>query len=411
MSDAAPNPGKPAAPDLERLRIARDSEALEPRGRGLRWFLIALLLAGAGAAWKLVPRATPVRVGAVLVEGGPPPAPAGSLSANGYVVARRNALLAPSVGGRIAAILVEEGSRVKQGEIIARLQDSAQEAQLASAQAALAQVTAQIPPAERAAARAKLLLEGQAGTGVDLERANDALTLLLAQEAAARAQLRVAEVALEETRVRAPFDGTVLEKQGELGEFVAPGGAGLGGAAGRGGIVTLADLDTLEVEVDVNEAYIGRVSEQQPARVTLDSLPDVQFAGAVARILPTADRQKATVQVRVSITEKDPRILPEMGAKVSFVSAEEAAAAAAAQEAAAQSPRKVVVPAGAVSRGADGAQRVFVVDQGTARVRIVTLGALQDKGWEVTDGLLGGESVVLDPPADLADASKVRPSP
>jgi RND family efflux transporter MFP subunit len=394
-----------AAPNLDRLRIARPPEDYGSSGRSLVPLLLVVLLLGGGGfiAFRFVPRAVTVRVGAVLVEGGAPATSTGTLSANGYVVARRSADVAPAVPGRLVSLEVEESSPVKKGQVLARLEDDAQKAQLAAAQAALAQVVAGFPAAERAAQRANRLLADQAGTGLDLERAQDQLTMLEAQRAAAEAQVRVAEVALEQTRIRAPFDGTVLDTRGEPGEFVSPGGIGLTGT----GILTLADLATLEVEVDVNEAYIARVSPDQPVFVALDSLPGTRFAGRVLRILPTADRQKATVRVRVAILDKDPRILPQMGARVSFVSEADAVAA----ETQAATEKRVIAPANAVVRGGDGSARVFVIDGGIAISRAVTLGALVERGYEVESGLLGAEQVVLAPPPTLADGAKIAVAP
>src|SRR5207249_7274307 len=172
------------------------------------------------------------------------------------------------------------------------------------------------------------------------------------------------EVNIENTRVRAPFDGTVLRKDAEVGEIVAPASAG--GGLTRTAIVTMADLGTLEVEVDVNEAYIARVHNGQAARITLDAYSDTSFAGRVRQVVPTADRQKATVQVKVAILDRDPRILPEMGAKVVFTREQGAAAAAA--------PRRVLVPAAAVTKVA-GEARVWVVSEGRVSSRSVDLGS------------------------------------
>jgi RND family efflux transporter MFP subunit len=221
---------------------------------------------------------------------------------------------------------------------------------------------------------------------------------LEAQVESARAQLAVARANLENTLVRAPFDGTVLRKDAEVGEIVAPSAAG--GGLTRTAIVTMADLHTLEVEVDVNEAYIARIQNGQDASVTLDAYPDTSFRARVRQIVPTADRQKATVLVKVSILDRDPRILPEMGAKVVFLRDEQSPAVAAA-------PVRVLVPSDAVVR--DGAAtRVWVVESGKLASREVTLGRERGDQFEVERGLAGGESVVLAPSATLQSGRKVR---
>ena len=179
----------------------------------------------------------------------------------------------------------------------------------------------------------------------------------------ARAQVQLAEVGLENTRVRAPFDGTVLRKDAEVGEIVAPASAG--GSLTRTSIVTMADLATLEVEVDVNEAYIAQIRNGQAARISLDAYPDTSFAGRVRQVVPTADRQKATVLVKVSILDRDPRILPEMGAKVVFLRQANPGGA---------EPRRVLVPEAAVVR-AGGATSVWVIEGDRVAARPVTLGA------------------------------------
>ena len=221
--------------------------------------------------------------------------------------------------------------------------------------------------------------------------------VLEAQLNAAHAVVEQAEVDLENTRVRAPFDGTVLRKDAEVGEIVAPSSAG--GGLTRTAIVTMADLATLEVEVDVNEAYIAQIQNGQAARITLDAYPDTSFNGRVRQVVPTADRQKATVQVKVSILDRDPRILPEMGAKVVFVRGSDKLMAVAA--------RRVEVPAAALVREGTAA-RVWVVEDGRARSRTVDPGPEHDGKVEIRSGLSGGESVVLRPPAGLKDGARVR---
>ena len=208
---------------------------------------------------------------------------------------------------------------------------------------------------------------------------------LLAQLNAAHAQVELARVNLENTQVRAPFDGTVLRKDAEVGEIVAPASAG--GGLTRTAIVTMADLGSLEVEVDVNEAYIARVSGGQRARITLDAYPDTAFQGRVRQVVPTADRQRATVQVKVAILDHDPRILPEMGAKVEFL-------ADAAPAAATVGPRRVTVPAAAV-RSESGRAVVWVVRNGRLERRDVDAGPVSGNLREIRSGLSGGEVLLV----------------
>src|SRR4029079_17831883 len=209
-----------------------------------------------------------------------------------------------------------------------------------AAKADLARLEVELAQARRDLERAKRLLEQQVISQHDLEDAQTKADLAQASLASARAQLGVADATLENTRVRAPLDGTVLRKDAEVGEIVAPAAAG--GGLTRTAIVTMADLRTLEVEVDVNEAYIAQIRGGQPAKITLDAYPDTSFTGAVRQVVPTADRQKATVLVKVSILDRDPRILPEMGAKFVFLPPREGTAVAAA-------PRRVMVPKEAIT--------------------------------------------------------------
>jgi RND family efflux transporter MFP subunit len=348
------------------------------------------------AAFLLRGRPASVQVASVAVSGGAA-AGADGITANGYVVARTKASVSSKIMARLDYLGVHEGSRVRRGDIIARLESGEVEAQLAAARASEAQIAAQRTQAQRDLDRAQKLSADQVLSPADLENAQTRVGVLRAQENAAHAQVNLAEVNLENTRVRAPFDGTVLTKDAEVGEVVAPSSAG--GGLTRTAIVTLADLATLEVEVDVNEAYIARIHSGQSARITLDAYPDTSFAGRVRQVVPTADRQKATVLVKVSITDRDPRILPEMGAKVVFATDAGTLAAAPA--------RRVTVPAAAVVRSADGA-RVWVVRDGRVAAHAVTLGAERGTDLEVRDGLSGGETVVVHPPAALKEGARVR---
>jgi len=389
-----------ATPNLSSLRINRDNPP--PRSsRGGGWIRIALIVLALVVvgfiALRLVgSRARTVRIGSATATGGGTMSAEG-ISANGYVVARTKASVSAKIPGRLEYLGVSEGSKVKKGEVIARLESGDYAAQLASAHAQTAQVAAQLTQANRELQRAQALRADGLNSTLDLENAQTNVEVYEAQLKSMKAQEQLAEVNLENTRVRAPFDGTVLRKDAEVGEIVAPSSAG--GGLTRTAIVTMADLGTLEVEVDVNEAYIAQVRNGQPSRITLDAYPDTSFRGAVRQVVPTADRQKATVLVKVAIQDRDPRILPEMGAKVVFLREGNAPSSAA--------PRRVTVPKDAVAQR-DGHSVVWVVTDGVAHAIPVELGAAREDATEIRSGLQGGESIVLSPPGDLKDGARVR---
>jgi RND family efflux transporter MFP subunit len=385
-------------PDLASLRIDRTP----PPGRGgppvLTAALVFVAVVVAGFFALRLSRATSaiaVSVGTAEATGGGSATGAG-ISANGYVVARTKASVSSKVLGRLAWVGVTEGSLVRVNEVIARLESADYEAAVLAANANVAQLDAQHVQSQRDLKRAQSLRAQNLVSDAELESAQTRVEVSLAQANAGRAQARLAEATLENTRVRAPFSGTVLRKDAEVGEIVAPSSAG--GGLTRTAIVTMADLSTLEVEVDVNEAYIAQVVNGQPARITLDAYPDTSFAGRVRQVVPTADRQKATVLVKVSILDRDPRILPEMGAKVVFETRQAQVATA---------PRRVFVPQAALVQ-AGGRASVWVMENGTVRQQAVDVGPSRGDRVEVRQGLLGGESLVLSPPAGLKDGSKVK---
>ena len=403
------------AADLSKLRINRDDPPPAVKralGRVL-WLVAAAVVIFAVVA--LVTRrggAVPVQVvtvsattggtGGGAVGGGS----GGSVAvvANGYVVARTKAAVSAKIPGRLAALNVSEGSQVKRGDIIARLENADYQAAVGQAKAQVASEIATL--VERQADRDQLQREfarvrdihaqnpnlvSQQEVETAESRAKQAEARVTAQQSrgdAAEAMLQAAMANLENTYIRAPFSGTVLRKEAEVGEVVAPS---VGGGLTRGAVVTMADLATLEVEVDVNEAYIARIQSDQQARITLDAYPDTAFRGAVRQIIPTADRQRATVQVKVSILDHDPRILTEMGAKVEFLQAPRPAAAGAAQ--AAERPR-IIVPAEAV-RSQNGHDVVWIVRDGRLQSRDVDAGPVSGNFREIRSGLSGGEQVLV----------------
>jgi HlyD family secretion protein len=400
----------PPAADLSKLRINRDDpppavkralgRVLWLVGAAILVFVIVALVARGGGA-------TQVQVVVVSATGGAGAANRGggdvAVVANGYVVARTKAAVSAKIPGRLAVLNVSEGSTVQKGEVIARLDNAdyaaavgQADAELSSAKATLIETQADRDQLQREFVRVRdiraqnpNLVSPQDVENAD-SKAQQGAARVDAQRArvdAAAAGLRVAQANLENTYIRAPFGGTVLRKEAEVGEVVAPS---VGGGLTRGAVVTMADLGTLEVEVDVNEAYIARVRSGQPARITLDAYPDTAFRGSVRQVVPTADRQRATVQVKVSILDRDPRILPEMGSKVEFL--ETAHAAAGAAQAVAR-PR-ILVPADAV-RSENGRDVVWIVRDGRLQRRDVDAGPVSGNFREIRTGLSGGEQLLV----------------
>ena len=400
-------------PDLGKLRIDRtQTGASEGQRRALRWVIaLAVVAAGFIAAILLYVRGsggTTVRVARVEVSGGG----AGSvgITANGYVVARTRASVSSRISGRLASLSVEEGSVVRKNQILAQIENADYAAALSQAVADSLRIEAQLEEAQalrdqvkRDLGRNRELVARNLEprrTVEDLESqlagAEARISVQRAQVASAKASIAYARANYENTFIRAPFDGTVLRKDAEVGEVVAP--VATGGGLTRGAVVTMANLSTLEVEVDVNEAYIAQVTGNQPTRIVLDAYPSASFAGKVRQIVPTADRQKATVQVKVSITDRDPRILPEMGARVEFLDSASAKTDA---------PTRVFVPADAVRT--EGANTVvLVVRDGRVSRVMIDAGPVSGGRREVRSGLSGGESVVVGPATGLADGDKVN---
>lgn len=323
---AAPPP--PGA-RLRQLRIERDAPALprHRRRRGL-WLLGAAALAA--AAWfALAPRPAEVKVAAVVAR--TPSQQLAELTASGYVVAQRRAAVASKATGRLVELNVREGSRVKAGEVIARLDAADVQAQIAAARAAVREAQARIAQAEADARNAEAELRrnrqlvaqqflSAAALDVSLARAGAARAAVASARAArarAEAELRLQEVNRDYAEIRAPFDGVVLVKNANVGDIITPFSSAAGA---QGAVVTMADMGTLEVEADVSESNVARVRIGQPVEITLDALPDARFRGEVASIVPTVDRAKATVMTKIRFESLDPRVLPEMSAKVAFLS-------------------------------------------------------------------------------------------
>lgn len=414
-------PTQPAA-DLSRLRINRDAP---PPGVQKQVFrnlvLLIILVAIIAAGWMYMRTRSAavvqvVTVGAPTTGGATSNAGTTSVTANGYVVARTKASVSAKAAGRLAYLGVSEGSFVQQGVVIARL-DNAEfqasiaqsEANLAAAEASLIEATSDRDQSLREANRLRDVrtqnasLVSQQEVDAAVSRASQAearMNAASARKRAADAGLKLALANNDNTIIRAPFTGTVLRKDAEVGEVVAPS---VGGGLTRGAVVTMADLATLEVEVDVNEAYIARVTKGLRARITLDAYPDTAFRGAVRQVVPTADRQRATVQVKVSITDRDARILPEMGAKVDFLAADEPAKAGAVT----QAKPVVRVPQAAVFDDA-GKSVVFLVRADALVRREVEVGPVSAGFREVRSGLSGGEQLLVGGVEKPVDGMRVK---
>lgn len=405
---------------LKELRIDRKAPPPPQSRRGL-WIglgVLLLLLLLAIAAWFVFGRekAIEVRTAPVAAMGGSGGASASVLDATGYVVARRMATVSAKITGKVKEVMIEEGQRVEAGQILATLDpiDADAERSLYAAQlgAARSQVTgtqAQLVEAEANARRLSTLVNQQLVSKSQYDQAvaqRDSLRaqLLTAQRNAkvAADRLTIADNGVDNTVVRAPFAGVITAKAAQPGEIVSPLSAG--GGFTRTGIGTIVDMDSLEVEVDVGEAFIGRVQPQMPVEATLNAYPDWKIPAEVIAVIPTADRGKATVKVRIALKQKDPRIVPEMGVNVSFL--EQTKPEQAKPQTAQQGVR---VPAAAIVER-EGAEVAFVLGDDGERVEQRTLktGMVLGNDRQVRSGLGAGDTVVLDPPAELKDGAKVK---
>jgi HlyD family secretion protein len=393
--------------DLSALRIER--EPLNAgSGRWGKWiFLLVVLGAAGGGAWYWLNRERPIEVEVATVSERAAGTQASVLNASGYVTARRRATVSSKVTGKVIEVNVEEGMAVREGQVLARLDDSTLQATLRLYRAQLEAAKRQIPESEVRLQQARTQLQRQErlrkeglNTPNDIDNAKAEVDSLVARIASAEEDVKVAEsqiamqqTAIDDTVIRAPFSGVALSKDAQPGEMVSPVSAG--GGFTRTGISTIVDMRSLEIEVDVNESYINRVRAGQPVTAVLDAYPDFQIAASVIAVVPTADRQKATVLVRIGFKQLDPRILPDMGVKVTFLREADAAAAPVIQAV-------TLVPKAAV-RDDNGASVVFVVKQNAVERRAVKIGGTDGDRLEVVAGLKGGEQVVISPPPELAE--------
>ena len=401
-------------PTLDDLRIERPPESA---GRLTSWLfllvVVGVALAGTAAWWKGHTAGIEVKTVAVRAIAD---ASAGVertvLNASGYVTARREATVSAKVTGKVTEVDIEEGMKVKEGQILARLDDSniktgldVAQAQLDSTRLTLEETRAQLKQADLSFQRTTELARQKVASQADLETSeSDAMTLRArvrrqeADIAAGEKQVALWKQQIEDMVIRAPFDGVVTTKNAQPGEMISPNSAG--GGLTRTGICTIVDMKSLEIELDVNESYINRVEPAQAAEAALDAYPDWKIPCKVIAIIPTADRQKATVKVRVGFERLDPRILPDMAVKVGFHETATAPTAVA-------TAHKVLVPKGCL-QNRDGEDIVFTVENGKAERRSVKVSETQGDDAVLTGGVVAGEKVIAEVPPELKDGDAVK---
>jgi RND family efflux transporter MFP subunit len=418
--------------DLESLRR---SEAPETSRKGL-WILLGvviLALGGGALAWRSANAAVEVATVTPSVER-TSSAPAGTpvLTASGYIVARREAIVSSKIQGRLAELSVEEGSELNEGDLIARLESSDFVASVARARAQVQQASASQSSADAAIQRAEAdVAEARRQLGVSERLMGDKLVSVdqldinksrmrqaeaalsqaraerdrtVASAAQATADLSYARAQLQNTVIRAPFAGTVVRKMAEVGESVAPIPPGVNISTASGAIVALADLATLEMEADVNEANVAKLTEGQPAEITVEAFPDRKYKAVLRQVIPTADRTKATVLTKVTLIDKDKDLKPEMSAKVTFLEPQRAEAPVAVD--AVPAKPVILVPQSAVVNR-DG-PKVFEVVGDRVQIRTIATGAVRGDRVIVTDGLAGSETLVDKPAETLKDGDAVK---
>jgi HlyD family secretion protein len=399
--------------DLAALKIER-SHHRTPSSR--RWTLFLLLPAALflGGAYFLRFQNRPIEVATAKVSKTEVSAEAASasnagaplLTASGYIVARRKAVVSAKIQGRLSSLRVEEGSRVQEGEIIARLEDRDYLAQVERAEAAVQRAEADLAESQRQARVAEGLTRQQIGTKDTLDAANSRVTVSEAALRQAKADVEFYRAVLANTEIRAPFSGTVVKKMAEVGESVAPIPPGVNISTASGAIVALADLDTLEVEVDVAESNVAKLGPDQPAEVSAEAFPDRKYKGRLRQVIPTADRTKATVQVKVTILDKDKDLKPEMSARVQFT--EKAAPVTPKAAGAPAVMQSVVTTADSAIVTRDGKTVAFEILEGRVKLRPVEVGSKSGGVARIKSGLYGGETLVEAPAKELKDGDPVR---
>lgn len=386
-------------PDLSSLRIDKSKKSSDrPPSKIWTWLVVVVIGIGLVVGYfQLRERLTPAMsvrvVSATLITGNDASA---NLVASGYVVAQRKAEVASKATGRLEFLGFEEGDLVKAGQVIARLDNKDFTATLDLAKASLQQAEVDSLDRGRKYRRAQSLFKSGSITDAELESSEAAYKNSMAAVEQGKANVRVAEVNLENTYIRAPFDGTVLTKNADVGEIVAPFASS---ASSKGSVVTLADMSSLEVEADVSESNLERVRVGRPCEIVLDAYPSVRYPGNVKKIVPTADRARATVLTRVAFDSLDHRVLPEMSARVSFF------ADSTDLKLAANSSMIAVSKDAVTTRGAD--KVVFVVANEIATMTVVSVGKELGSQIEITRGLQPGQQVVLSPPGKLESGQKI----
>jgi RND family efflux transporter MFP subunit len=404
--------------DLAALRIEREPERRSAMRAAVWTVLLVVAAGGAFAAWRVATRERPLEVEIATVSERAAGTQAVVLNASGYVTARRRATVSSKITGKVVQVNVEEGMAVREGQILARLDDATSraalglaEAQAEAARRAMRENEVRLAEAKLTLGRVMQLVKDQLATQAEVDRARAEVDSIDARIGAARQQVRVAEeqiqverTNLDNTVIRAPFSGIAISKDAQPGEMVSPVSAG--GGFTRTGISTIVDMRSLEVEVDVNENYINRVKPNQKVSVVLNAYPDWEIPAHVITTIPAADRQKATVLVRIGFEQLDPRILPDMGVKVTFLRNPDADAANAGASAPAAQP-VTLAPKAAIRTEGDQAY-AFVVDAaGVVDRRAVKTGGLDGDRIEVVAGLKAGDRIVVSPPAALTSGAKV----
>jgi RND family efflux transporter MFP subunit len=400
--------------DLSALKI--DQSDRGGRSRTGLWVTVLVLVALAGAGgwyWSSQLQAADVKVAPVTTKSTAAAGGTAVLNASGYVTARRRATVSSKVTGKVLEVFIEEGQAVRQGQVLARLDDSqtraalnVAEAQAGAARKSALQDQARLRESELRLERLQRLVQENVVGRAELETAQadvDSIKarIVYAQEqiAVAESQVKMRRTELDDMVVRAPFSGVAISKDAQPGEMISPVSAG--GGFTRTGIGTIVDMSSLEIEVDVNESYIGRVKPGQKVEAILDAYPDWRIPAHVITTVPTADRQKATVRVRIGFEQLDPRILPDMGVKVSFLREDDG-----------PKPQGPVAPTMTVPKAAvrtvDGSTIVFVLKEDRVERRAVRAGLETGDHVEVVSGLTAGERVVVDAPPQLKDGDRVK---
>jgi RND family efflux transporter MFP subunit len=398
---------------LGSLRIDRTTVTSGGNRTGLyATIAVVVVVLAAGAWFYLRPKPTEITTVVAEAESSGPSLGTSVLNASGYVVARRMATVSSKVTGKVLEIYVEEGMEVKKDQVLARLDPvnsstilTMAERELAAARSNLTEIEVRLTEARRNLERNEALVKQQLVSQTALDTSRAEVNALAARLAASQAQVKVSESSLAMRRndfndldVRAPFDGVVISKDAQPGEMISPMSAG--GGFTRTGIATIVDMASREVEVDVNEAYINRVKSNQRVEATLDAYPDAPLAAHVVNIVPTADRTKATVRVRIGFDKLEPQILPDMGIKVRFLDD------APVQPVATQGPR-IRVPAVAVQR-VEGESYVWVVNGERVERRAVTIGPESEGTIEIRAGVNSGDELVSPVVQGLVDGGKVK---